>query len=178
MCAGCGGSRPTEFVHPEADFLFYETVGIVPFSSLGRDRLGGQKVTNVFFNELLRTEFAEVKDTGQFQAAMRRIRGNTPPETPWSSADLAQLGEDTNVQGVFIGIVREYEMTSVRQDSYPLVSLEVRLLDAVTGRVVWSASHTRRGGPVTPIFGWGEIRTLGELTTKVCHELLETLPAK
>ena len=174
LAAACGG--PTHFVHPEADFPFYENVGIVPFVSLGQDRLAGEKVTDVFFTELLRTGFAEVNDPGQFLAVIQRIRGATPLSTPWGTADLAKLGEEANVQGMFMGVVRDYEMTRVGRDSYPLVSIEVRLLDAATGRVVWSASQTRRTGPRTPIVGWGEIHTLGELATDMCRDLLRTLP--
>ena len=174
LLAGCAG--PQAFVHPEADFPYYESVGIVPFQSLGQDRLAGEKVTNFFFNELLRTGFAEVREPGQFLDVIQRIRGVTPASTPWSTADLTRLGEEAGVQGVFVGVVRDYEMARVGRDSYPLVSIEVRLLDTATGRVVWSASDTRRAGPTTPIFGWGEVHTLGELTTRMCRDLLRTLP--
>jgi len=174
LLASCAG--PKAFVHPEADFPFYENVGIVPFTSLGQDRLAGEKVTGIFFTELLRTGFAEVREPGQFLAVIQRIRGVTPLGTAWSTADLARLGEEAGVQGLFMGVVRDYEMTRVGRDSYPLVSVEARLVDAATGRVVWSASDTRRAGPTTPIFAWGEIHTLGELTSRMCRELLRTLP--
>ena len=77
---------------------------------------------------------------------------------------------------MFVGVVSDYEMVRVGRESFPLVSIEVRMLDSATGLVVGSASQTRRGGPVTPIFGWGEVHTLGELTSKVCRDLLDTLP--
>ncbi len=172
---GLGCAAPAQFVHPDADLPFYETVGIVPFESVNADRLAGVKVSNVFFTELLRTRFAEVKEPGQFQAAMSRVRGGTPTNKPWSSTDLAKLGEEAGVQGIFTGIVRDYEMVRVGRESFPLVSLEVRLLDVATGRVVWSASHTRRGGPTMPFTGWREIHTLGELTTQMCRQLLDSL---
>ena len=175
--AGCG-SPVTRFAHPEADFSFYESVGIVPFESLGQDRLAGEKVTNVFFSELLTQDFAAVREPGQFAAAIQRVRGTGASNLPWSAADLMRLGTEAVVQGVFVGTVRDYEMTGVGRSTYPLVSLEVRLLDAGTGNVVWSASVTRRGGPSMPFMGWREIHTLGELTTSVCNELLETLPSR
>lgn len=178
---GCSG--PVRFVDPEADMPYYERVGIVPFTSLAGDRASGQKVTDIFFTEVLRAHLAEVVEPGQFTAAMIRVRGGTPVENPWSGEDLARLGEEAKVQGVFFGTVRDHEMFRVGQDAYPLLSLEARLVDATTGRVVWSASTTRRGGPGTPIIGWiaglfghGEIRTLGELTADTCRELLDTVP--
>jgi hypothetical protein len=181
VLASCSG--PTRFLDPEADLPYYQKVAIVPFTSLAQDRAGGAKVTDVFFAELLQSHPAEVVDPGQFAAAMQKVRGGTPPESPWSTEDLARLGETTGAQGFYFGTVRDYEMVRAGQDSYPHVSLEARFVDAATGRVVWSASRTKRGGPGVPIIGWlfsalggGETHTLGELTADVCREMLETLP--
>lgn len=176
LIAGCAG--PSRFVHAQADFPYYEKVGVIPFESLAQDRLAGAKVADYFFTELLKTGFSEVMDPGQFQAVILQIRGNKPMSASWSTEELSRLGEETGVQGIFMGIVREYEMTRVSREAFPLVSLEVRLLDAATGTVVWSASHTRRGGPTLPLTGWREIHTLGELTTEICKDLLSTLPTE
>ena len=169
-------SGPTRFVDPEADLPFYETVGIVPFVSLAEDRAAGYRVSSICFTELLDRDFARVVEPGQFQAAIREIRGGTAPDAPWSSADLIKLGEKTGVQGFLMGTVHEYGMRQTGKESFPILSLELHLVDAATGRVVWSASKTRKGGPGVPIFGFGEVHTLGELTSQVCRELLATLP--
>lgn len=166
------------FVHAEADFPYYERVGIIPFESLSGDRLAGAKVSDLFFTELLKLNFAEVMDPGQFQAVIATVRGKKPVNDAWSAEELSRLGEEAGVQGIFMGTVRDYEMSRTGRDAFPLLSLEVRLLDSATGTVVWSASHTRRGGPTFPLTGWREIHTLGELTAKVCKELLGTLPSE
>jgi hypothetical protein len=172
--SACGG--PTKFLNPEADLPFYEKVGIVPFTSLAQDRAAGYRVTNVFFTELLERGFAEVVEPGQFAADMASVRGGTPAESPWSTEQLAKLGEKAGVQGIFMGTVRQYEMVNSGRDSYPLLSVEVRLVDAATGRLVWSASETRKGGAGFPIFGWGGVRVMESLTADVCRDLLTTLP--
>lgn len=172
--AGCAG--PARFVHPEADLPYYEKVGVIPFATLSQDRLAGEKVTDVFFSEVLRLHFDHVVEPGQFAAAMTRLRGGTPYANPWSTEDLAKLAEETGVQGVFLGTVRDYEMTHAGRDAYPLVSLEVRFVDTATGRIVWSASETRRGGPGVPLLWWTETRTIGVLTAELCRDLLRTLP--
>lgn len=171
---GCGS--PTVFIDPETDFPYYERVGVLPFTSLAGDRLAGEKVTSVFITELLEKNMALVVEPGQFMAAMAQMRGSNPMARPWSTADLARLGEEAQVQGIFMGTVNEYGMVSAGRDQFPTITLEVRFVDAATGRVIWSASRTRRGGPAFPIFGWGEVRTLGELCSMICDELLSTLP--
>jgi len=182
-CTLASCSAPTRFVDPEADIPFYERVAIVPFSALGSDAASGQKVTDVFFVELLRAHRFEVVEPGQFAAAMMRVRGGTPVTNPWSTAELAKLGEEAGVQGLFFGTVRDYEMERSGQEGFPLVSIDARFVDAATGRIVWSASRTRRGGPGVPLaglifglFGGGEVHTLGELASDVCREMIATLP--
>lgn len=171
--AGCGGSG--HFINPEADLPYYERVGVVPFSSLAQDRLAGERVANVFMTEILNRRIAEVVDPGQFAAAMQKVRGGTPFANPWSTADLAKLGEETGVQGIFLGTIREYEMARSGRDSFPLISLEVRMVDAASGRIVWNSSRTRRGGPSFPLFGWTEVHTLSELSAEMCSDMLGTL---
>lgn len=172
--ASCGGS--SQFLDPEADIPYYEVVAVIPFVSYADDRGAGPKVSNIFFTELLKIGFARVSEPGQFAAAIRRVRGNIPAGTPWSSEDLVQLQEEAGVQGVFMGTVLNYQMIREGRDSYPMVSLEVRLVDTATGRMVWSASDTRKEGPGVPIFNWGRARTLPDLTSRLSRELLEGLP--
>jgi len=175
LLLGCGCSGASRFVHPDADLPFYEKVGVIPFSSLAADRMAGEKVTNVFFSELLRRKFDQVLEPGQFAVAMTRVRGGTPYTNPWSGEELAKLGEETGVQGVFMGTVREYAMTTTGRDTYPMVAVEVRFVDVATGRLVWSSSITRRTGPGVPFVGRTE-RTLDGLAATVCREVLQTLP--
>lgn len=173
LISGCGGA--TRFVHPDADLPFYEKVAVIPFLSLAQDRAAGEKVTNVFFAELLHRKFDQVVEPGQFAAAMTRVRGGTPYTNPWSGEELSKLAEETGVQGVFTGTVREYGMTQNGRDLYPMVALECRFIDVATGRLVWSSSLTRRTGPGMPFLSRGP-RTLDGLAAEACREILWTLP--
>jgi hypothetical protein len=173
LLCGCGGT--TRFVHPDADMPYYERVAVIPFESLAQDRLAGEKVTNVFFSELLQRKFDQVLEPGQFANAMLQTRGGTPYASAWSSDDLAKLAKATDVQGVFMGTVREYMMVQNGRDSYPMVALEVRFVDVATGRLVWSASATRSSGPGVPLLGHPQ-RTIDGLAAETCRDLLRSLP--
>lgn len=175
LLVSCAGST-THFTDPDADLPYYERVGILPFASLANDRAAGQRVTSIFFTELLETSFAQVVEPNQFAVAALKVRGNAPPGSPWSATDLAKLQEETDVQAVFIGLVRNYEMTQTGRSTYPMVSLELRLVDTATGRMVWSASKTKREGPGVPLFNWGRSKTLPDLSARICRDLLRTLP--
>ena len=140
---------------------------------LGRTVPAGAKLTVAFTTELYVAQQFQVIEPGAFRAiknsTLERPRHEATELTP---EELQSVGAAAGVQGIFQGIVRDYEMARIGAKSYPLITLEVRLLDAATGQVVWSNSVTKRGGPKFPIFGWGEVHTLGELASDAAREVV------
>jgi TolB-like protein len=174
--SGCGGPRMEVFTNPEADLSFYEKVGVMPFRSLTADRLAGEKFTTEFTTALLAAELFDVMDYGVFVSHVGKVLGTrSPVEGGLSADDIKRIATNAGVQGVFVGSVSDYQMTSTQSGQFPVITVEVRLLDAETANVVWSASVTERGGPKTPIIGFGEIHTMGELSQKIAKELVDQL---
>lgn len=175
LAAGCAGTRSV--AHPEVDWSFYSRMGIVPFKTLAADRNAGEKVSSALLTELLMARTIEVAEPGGFVRALQEVLKGQSGGDPsaLTAADLRRLGESAEVQAVLFGTVREYEMVRVGQEQFPLVSLDVRLVDAPTGALIWSGSVSRRGGPRLPFVSIGETHTLGELTQKVCEELAHDL---
>lgn len=163
---------PPEYINPEADFAFYEQLGVIPFSNLTSDRMAAEKVTTSFTSELLMHEDLAIVNSGDFFKSVKEVikgeRANYPEE--FTSEEALALGKAAQVQGVFVGAVRDYGMVRVGSEEFPLVGIVVRLFDCQSGKVVWSFEVTRRGGPKFPIFSFGESHTLGDMTTKVCRE--------
>lgn len=173
MCLATVACTPhPEYINPEADFAFYENLGVIPFSNLTSDRMAAEKVTTSFTSELLMHKELKIANAGDFFKAVKTVitgeRTNQPEEL--TSEEAMALGQAAKVQGIFVGAVREYGMARVGSDEYPLVGIVVRLFDCQSGKVVWSYEVTKRGGPKFPIFGFGESHTLGDLTTKVCRD--------
>ena len=164
---------PPEYINAEADFGFYQRVGVIPFSSLSGDRAAADKVTSSFITELLMQNAVEMAPAGDFYKTFREVvkseKVNLPEEL--TSAESAALGQAAGVQGLFVGAVRDFGMVRVGSDEFPLVGLIVRFIDCQSGKVVWSYEITRRGGPKFPILSFGETHTLGELTTSVCRDV-------
>lgn len=175
FATGCANAPVKVFTHPEADLSYYQKVGVVPFRSLAADRLAGEKFTTEFSTAVLAAQLFEVMDYGVFVAHVTRILGTKSPVEGISAEELKQIAAATGVQGVFEGTVSEYQMTSTPSGSFPVVSVEVRLVDVQTATVVWSATTTERGGPKTPIIGIGEIHTLGELSQRISQRLVSEL---
>jgi len=177
LAVSCGS--PPEYVNQEADFAFYERIGVIPFSNLSNDRTAGEKMTSSFTTELLMQNVCEVAGGGDFFKAVREsIKGdkvNYPEEL--SSEEAMALGKAAGVQGVFVGAVKDFGQARVGSEEFPLVGVLVRFVDCQSGKVVWSYEVTRRGGPKFPVLSFGETHTLGEMTTKVCREIAHRFAA-
>jgi TolB-like protein len=171
LFTGCGG--PRTYIHPEVDMSYYEAVGVLPFRNLTNDRLAAERVTNAFVTELLIKKVFEVVEPGQFRRTARQIiGGNIDSGGEWDPEKIRELGSKTGVQGLIVGAVREYEMVSIGQTPYPLVTIDVKLIDIETARVAWMISHTEKGGPNLPILSVGETYTLGKMTQIVCEQIV------
>lgn len=165
----CGG--PRMYVNQEADFGFYEKVGVLPFSNLSADRNASEKVTASFVTELLIGGEVEIANMGDvlkaFKTTVKDERTNLPEQM--TIEEGMTIGRDAQVQGLFVGSVREYGMVRVGTEEFPLVSVNIRFIDCQSGKVAWTYETTKRGGPKFPIFSFGETHTLGEMTSKVCR---------
>ncbi len=168
------------YVNEEADFSFYKTIGVIPFSNMTTDRTAGDKVTAAFVTELLMGKSLQMPPMGDFVKGERTvIKDERPNLVDAVTADEAKaIGEATKVEGFFVGAVEDFGMVRTGQDEFPLVSVTVRFLDCQTGTVVWSYHVTRKGGPKFPIFSFGETHTLGDMTSKVCREVAKSFLSK
>jgi TolB-like protein len=175
----CAGG-PRSYLNPEADMSFYERIGVVPFINLTSDRFAGEKITSTFVTELLITEKFEVVERGEFDHIVGRVRSSTGGSSSQelTGEQLAAVGEQAGVNGIIEGVVKEYEMIRVGQGTYPLISFNVKLVDAPTGRVVWESSYSAKGGPKLPVVGWGETHTLSELAQKACRNVVREFARK
>lgn len=171
MLMSCGGYRL--YINEEADFGFYQRIGVLPFSNLSGDRNATEKVTSSFLTELLIDSRVEIATMGDMLKSYRNVikdeRSNLPEQL---TAEEAQaLGKDANIQGILVGVVRDYSQVRSGQAEFPLVSIAVRFIDCQSGKIVWTYEITRKGGPKFPVFSFGETHTLGDMTAKVCRKV-------
>jgi hypothetical protein len=166
----CAGHRM--YINEEADFGYYEKIGVLPFSNLSSDRTASEKVTSSFLTEILVGSRVEIANMGDLLKVYRDVvkdeRFNLPEQL--SAEETQAIGKVANLQGLLVGTVRDYGMIRSGQTDFPLVSILVRFLDCKSGKVVWSYEITRKGGPKFPVFSFGETHTLGDMTAKVCRE--------
>jgi hypothetical protein len=177
-CSSLIDSR--SFIHPDADFSFYQKVGLLPFKNFADDKLAGEKVTEHFMTELLIRGELEVMDPGQFNAVAAQVAGVAVQVSmvDMTPAQIAQIAGLADIQGIFTGTIHDYKMIQLGSEQYPMISMTVKFIDALTGKVVWQNSVTAIGGPNLPIISIGEEFTLGQLSQKVSKEVVEDFSEK
>jgi len=178
LTVGCGG--PRSFVHPATDIGYYKKLGVVPFQNLTSDVFAGQKLTSTFITELLLTKKFEVAEPGEFERIVAEVLQSGPgsDKQELSADQVKSIGDKTGVQGLIEGEVKDFQMTRIGTEEFPLISLSVKLIDVSSGQVVWMSSYSAKGGPKFPIFSFGETRTLGELSQKVCQKVVQEFIAQ
>jgi len=171
--AGCGGVKPKVYVNPNTNFGFIKRVAVLPFENLTSDRFADKKVRDVFVTSLLSTKLIDVPELGEVLKALES-QGITTPEA--ITGEVAKsLGQILGVQGLVLGTVEEYAVNRTMAGSVPEIAVSLRMIDAKTGNIIWSVSHTEKGGRILPtVFGIGE-DTLSEVTVKAAKRIVDTL---
>jgi hypothetical protein len=91
---------------------------------------------------------------------------------------VTKFAKVVSADAVFTGTLKEYGEVRSGTSAANVVSLSMQMMEAQTGRVVWSASSTR-GGVTTSdrLFGGGG-EPMNETTQKAVDDLLDKLFGK
>ncbi len=176
ILAGCAGTHRA-YLNDQADLEFYSRVAVVPFWTTAGDRDAGVRLADLFTTELMITGKYEVVEPGRFRNLLAEKQVSLDPQRRGLPRDkVKEVGEAAGAQALFEGTVLSYEMARVGQSSFPLITVELRMVDVESGELIWMTTLTRKGGPTVPFFGWGEIHTLDELAQKVAQDLARSVP--
>ncbi|OGL13729.1 MAG: penicillin-binding protein activator LpoB [Candidatus Rokubacteria bacterium RIFCSPLOWO2_12_FULL_71_22] len=161
------------FRDPNMDFGAIQTVGVLPFQNLSRDNLAAERVRDVFINGLLSTGAVYVVPVGEVARAVARAEIQSPIAP--SPEEVVKLSGLLKAQAIITGAVREYGEVRSGASSANLISVSVQMLEAQTGRVVWTATSTRGGIDVWDrLFGGGG-RPMNDVTRQAVNDLIVRL---
>jgi polysaccharide biosynthesis protein PelC len=154
---------------PKMDFGSIQTVAVVPFTNLARDQVVAERVRDVFINRLLSTEAVYVLPIGEVARGIAKLEIQTPSSpTP---EEVVKLGALLKADAVITGVVREYGEVRSGTAAGNIISMSIQLVEAGTGKIVWSASSTRGG-----ISFWNRlVGGGGQPLNKVTEEAVDAL---
>ena len=166
-------TKPHVYINPNTNFGFIKRVAVLPLENLTTDRFADKKVRDVLVTTLLSTEVIDVPELGEVLKVLESQGIVSQQEI--TSETARAIGQMLSVQGLILGTVEEYAVNRTAAGSFPEIAVTFRMLDTKTGNIIWSVSHTEKGGRVIPtIFGCGE-SSLSEAASKAVKKIVETL---
>jgi hypothetical protein len=172
LLAACGGSRRS-YQDEKMDFGAVRTVAVMPFANLTRDQAAADRVRDVFANTLLATGVVYVLPTGEVQRGITRT--SPASATAPTPEEVVKLGGVIKADAVITGVVKEYGEIRSGGAVSNVVSVSAQMMEAATGRVVWSGSSTKGGiGLGDRLFGGGGA-PLNDVTEEAVDDLLDQL---
>lgn len=170
---GACASKPTHYVHPNADLGAIKKVAVLPFENVSGVAGSSDKVHKLFLVELLSLEVFDVVEPGAVSKVIRGETAATPDQlTP---DDLKRIGKALGADGLFLGQIVDYHDARGAGAGAPEITLQFRLVEATSGATIWSTSETRAGVKTsTRLFGISG-DSITEATRKVIRRQLATL---
>ena len=170
--AACTGIKSTKFLNPDFDFSYVEKVAVLPFENLSTDQQAGARATRLFLTELLATGALDVVEPGEVHAELTRLASPSPQ---LNQEQLVALGRELGVQALILGSVNESQQIRSGTVMVPVVTLDVRMVEAESGVTVWAATDTEKGSGVgTQVLGTGG-EPISTTTRRCVQKIIKTL---
>lgn len=173
LAAGCAGTSHNVFRDPNMDFGSLQAVAVLPFANLTREQMAADRVRDVFMTMLQATGGVYVIPPGEVARGISRL-GIERPATP-TAEEITKLAKNLNADAVITGTVSEYGEVRSGTTSANVISVSLQMMEAQTGRVVWTTSSTKGGVTTTDrLFGGGG-EPMNLVTQKAVNDLLDKL---
>jgi polysaccharide biosynthesis protein PelC len=175
VLSGCASKqRITDVYHDQnMDFGAIQTVAVMPFANLTRDNVAAERVRDVFINRLLATGAVYVLPVGEVARGVGKAEIQNPAAP--SPEEMIKLSSLVKAQAVMIGSVREYGEVRAGTTSANIVSVSVQMVEAQTGRVVFSASSSQGGITTADRLLGGGGQPMEKVTEKAVNDLINKL---
>jgi hypothetical protein len=178
VSAGCASSSKSKVVFRDRnmDFGAIQAVAVMPFTNLTRDTMAGERVRDTFMTMLQATGAVYVIPPGEVGRGIAR-QSLERPASP-TPEEVVKFAKVVGADAVFTGTVTEFGEVRSGTSTANVISLSLQMLEAQTGRVVWSAASTK-GGVTTSdrLFGGGG-EPMNGTTQKAVDDLLDKLFGK
>ena len=176
VSTGCASTSKVVFRDRNMDFGGIQTVAVMPFNNLTRETTAGERVRDAFMTMLQATGGVYVIPPGEVGRGISR-QSLERPASP-TPEEVVKFAKIVSADAVFTGTVTEFGEVRSGTSTANVISLSLQLMEAQTGRVVWSASSTKGGVTASDrLFGGGG-EPMNATTQKAIDDLLDKLFGK
>jgi len=177
LSAGCATTRgKVVYRDPNMDFGAIQTVGVMPFTNLTRENMAAERVRDVFMTMLQATGGVYVIPPGEVARGIARLNLERPA-TP-TPEEVTKFAKVVSADAVFTGSVKEFGEVRSGTSTANVIAVSLQMMEAQTGKVVWSATSTQGGVTTTDrLFGGGG-EPMNGTVQKAVDDLLDKLFGK
>ncbi len=173
--AGCASKRQAEatFHEPTMDFSLVRKVAVMPFANLSTTQTADERVRDVFMTMLQATGQIYVLPMGEVQRGLSRVE--MPNPTAPSEQEVVALAKAIGCDALITGSVLEYGEARSGSASAGYISVTVQMLEAGSGKLVWSAQSTKGGITAADRMFGGGGQPMNVVTADAVSQLLDQL---
>lgn len=172
---GCSTARTGTVTYhdPNMDFGLVQTVAVAPFANLTSNPNAGDRVRDVFMTMLQATGSLYVLPVGEVARGMSRANVVSPAAP--TAEEVVAMAKIVKADVVITGTVLEYGEVRSGSATANVVSVSLKMMEAQTGKLVWSASSTKGGVTAADrLFGSGGA-PMNSVTEAAAKDLLDQL---
>ncbi len=171
--ASCG--RTQFSVRPAPEVTRFNRIAVFPLENLSGAPEAGSRVTSILVSELYNSNLVNLVEPGEIQQFIIRSRIRVAAQLDLDTIRAAS--RELTADGIIFGSVNEYATITTDLGLLPAVSITLRLVDANSGEIVWSATHSLQGDYKEIVFGIGRVNSLGVLSEIVVKDMVQALGA-
>ncbi|MDH3392366.1 MAG: penicillin-binding protein activator LpoB [Desulfobulbaceae bacterium] len=145
-------------------------IAVLPFVNKSKYVQADRIVYKIFMAELLQSTQYRVAQEGDVRKIYRQLK-IYPQQTPQFD-QLKIMADRLNTQFFIIGtILKAQEQTSGRAAN-PQLTMMLDLVDATSGKTLWSTYHTREGIQYQKVMHFGLVTTISGVARRMSQEIL------
>ena len=175
-CSGCYSlSGPNSYQRTGIDKSKIKKVAVFSFYNNTQMSEAGRIVTEAFLAELFVKKTFKVEFPGSVRAFL--VNERIVVRTGIDLQTMKLMAKRLGVDAVILGEVDEYVgVDDTKRLVIPLVSIRARMVDSMSGKILWLAHHRRTGDDYRKVLDFGKVRSVAALTRKVVGEMIESMP--
>lgn len=162
-------------VRPAPEVARLNRIAVFPLENFSGVQEAGSGVTSMLVSNLYNSNLVNLVEPGEVQQFILRSRIRFASQLDRDT--IRQAASQLNCDGIIFGSVNEYTMVTTDLGQLPAVSISLRLVNASTGDIAWSATHSLQGDFKETVFGIGRVNSLGTLSEIVVQDLISALGA-
>ncbi len=146
------------------------SIAVLPLVNDSDYQQGGVIVYRIFVSELHKVKGLAISQEGDVRKLYRQMKIG-PKDTP-SLDDLKILADRLRVQGLVQGKVVKMREDKGRFEARPILALNLRMINAATGRTMMTIYNSRRGEDYRSLMHFGVVNSITELARVVSDEIV------